>query len=120
MIDRKKRKELGLCVSCNKPPINNTTTCEAHSWKMRVKSKKERGLCSKCNNPAIPNETRCEFHSEQNRQISKKIFQNRKETNSCIMCGVELGNKEDITSQFTCIACTYKREEYDRLKRSGW
>ena len=102
---RNKRRELGLCVSCNNPVVHGYTRCEIHLLYERNKNKKYKEM-KKCLNCGKDTEkgNRCKDCLQNITQKSNVQRRKRVEFGLCPRCG----NKKESLAK-CCEICFLKK-----------
>ncbi len=92
---RNRHRELGLCLSCNKPVVpNRGGLCILHGWQQRIRSSEY-----------------AENHRQKMAQCCKLRYDRLKSEGRCTQCGRKLN--EDDEGVF-CNGCRCKAHEKDR------
>ena len=107
---RKRHREMGLCVECNRPAVKSR--CQYHldenaKFQMRTRVKKTiRGLCP-CGEKVFKKYSLCEKHLLYKRKSSHEKYLRYIKDRKCTHCGTELLEFEKTR----CMNCVHSRPE---------
>jgi DNA-directed RNA polymerase subunit RPC12/RpoP len=116
-MDRKTKKELGICKYCDEKAEIGRICCLVHLQRWNESQRKKSreninaGKCG-CGRDKDPQFYRCDRCKEQNRLQYKRRVERRREEGKCVRCGRPLGMLErtDVTK---CINCMEESLEFN-------
>lgn len=101
------RKALGLCGSCNRPPLPGKEKCEVHTTpKSRYMRYVAEGKCTSCGNAPEPGKSGCTRCLKNRAKRRARLVARLRKLGLCVTCGVE--PSEAATGR--CTGCKAKRK----------
>ncbi len=114
----RRRRELGLCVSCGKPAREQKAKCDKcaekanQQYNQRYRQGREKGLCVQCGKPSSLGKCYCEDCGKVHNASVKERADERKSKGLCVRCGKPAPN-----GRSQCDPCTAWVKTLDDAKR---